>query len=247
MDEKVKVLFIIPAHESNDCLDDTINNVKKYNQDIEPLFAIHVNVGFNDFDEQRFTQKNMVFMYCEDDMTGVKFESQLSPLLRTYKLAKNTFGDVFEYVKIFHTSELFLRTGFYNYIKDYETSFDPRSDGLPQRYHPIFDMKVFDKEDDIYYQGVELGFFSKEIFDKIVGDCYNFNVGVENLNKYFSFTPIEEVVLPTLAVKYAKKVGRNTLVFVSDLNNITLDPHQFSVKSVPRDINHPLRVYVRNL
>lgn len=247
MEKKVKVLFIVPAHESNDCLEDTINNVRKYNQDIEPLFAIHVNVGFKDFDEKRFTQKNIVFMHCKDDMSGVKFESQLSPLIRTYKLAKESFGVDFEYVKIFHTSELFVRHGFYNYIKDFDTAFDTRTDGLPQRYYPIFDMKLFDKEDDIYYQGVELGFFSGEIFDKIVEECHKFKVGVEKLNKYFNFTPIEEVVLPTIAVKYAKTIGRNTLIFVSDFNNINLEPHHFSVKSVPRDINHPLRVYVRNL
>ena len=31
VEKKVKVLFIIPAHEGNDCLEDAINNIKKFN------------------------------------------------------------------------------------------------------------------------------------------------------------------------------------------------------------------------
>ena len=32
MDQKVKLLFIIPAHECNDCLEDTIQNIIKFNK-----------------------------------------------------------------------------------------------------------------------------------------------------------------------------------------------------------------------
>ena len=34
VEKKVKVLFIIPAHEGNDCLEDTINNIKKFNTEL---------------------------------------------------------------------------------------------------------------------------------------------------------------------------------------------------------------------
>lgn len=254
MEKKVKVLFIIPAHESNDCLEDTINNVKKFNQDIESLFAIHVNVGFKDFDEKRFTQKNVVFMHCKDKMQGVKYESQLSPLLRTYKLAKHAFGDDIKYVKIFHTSELFVRHGFYDYIKDYDTSFDPRTDELPQRYWPIFEMRLFQNvlgenfQNKIYYQGVELGFFSKEIFDIIEDVSYNkLTVPCEELNKLFSYTPIEEIVIPTIAMNFAKRIGRNVNLMKPDMGYVNLDGSLFTIKSIPRDINHPVRVKVREL
>ena len=55
MDEKVKLLFIVTAHENNDCVEDTINNIKKFNTDVEPLIAIHTSEKFRDFDEERFS------------------------------------------------------------------------------------------------------------------------------------------------------------------------------------------------
>jgi hypothetical protein len=248
MDQKVKLLFIIPAHECNDCLEDTIQNIIKFNKDIEPLFAIHVNNGFNDFDEQRFTKTNITFMYCQDKMAGVKYESQLSPILRTYKLAKSKFGEDIEYVKIFHTSELFVRHGFYDYIKNYDTSFDPRTDALPERYYPIFQLGVFERTEHIFYQGVELGFFSKKIMEHIEHFCYKeMPISCEQLNYYFNYTPIEEVVMPTIAMRYAKNVGRNVNVMKDDIENINLEGSLFTLKSVPRDINHPVRVKVREL
>mgnify|MGYP003340540144 CR=1 FL=1 len=248
MDEKVKVLFIIPAHESNDCLEDTIQNIIKFNTDIEPLFAIHVNVGFHDFDGQRFSKRNTIFMHCEDKMAGIKYESQLSPLLRTYKRAKYAFGNDFKYVKIFHTSELFVRHGFYDYIKDYDTSFDPRTDELPHRYWPIFDLGVFDHDDDVYYQGVELGFFSKEIMDHIETFCYEKSpISCERLNELFNYTPIEEVIMPTIAMRHAKRVGRNVNVMKPDIENINLEGTLFTIKSIPRNVNHPVRIKVREL
>lgn len=254
MGEKVKILFIIPVHESNDCIEDTINNIKKFNTDVEPLFALHVNIGFTNFDESRFTQNNVVFMHCQDKMRGTKYESQLSPLLRTYKLAKSVFGDNFEYVKIFHTSELFVRHGFYDYIKDYDMSFGVRTNELPKRYWPIFEMKLFHDvlgenfQDKVFYQGVELGFFSKELFDIIEDVSYNkMTVRCEELNKFFSHTPIEEVVMPTIGMNFAKRIGGNVNVMKPDIENINLEGSLFTIKSVPRDINHPVRVKVREL
>ena len=52
--KKVKLLFIVTAHENNDCVEDTINNIKKFNTDVEPLIAIHTSEKFRDFDEERF-------------------------------------------------------------------------------------------------------------------------------------------------------------------------------------------------
>ena len=187
-------------------------------------------------------------MYCKDDMQGVKYESQLSPLLRTYKMAKYAFGHEFKYVKIFHTSELFVKHGFYDYIKDYDTAFDPRTDELPQRYWPIFELGIFNRTDTIHYQGVELGFFSKEIMDKIENFCYDEMVmPCEQLNTFFNYTPIEEVVMPTIAMRYAKNIGRNVNVMKDDIENINLEGSLFTLKSIPRDINHPVRVKVREL
>ena len=71
------------------------------------------------------------------------------------------------------------------------------------------------------------------------------------LNNYFNYTPIEEIVIPTLSIStknfFNLKQGKNVLNFPIDTNDFTMLPHQFTVKSVPRDINHPLRVKVRGV
>lgn len=249
MEQKVRLLFIVTAHENNDCVEDTINNIKKFNTDVEPLIAIHASEKFVDFDEQRFSNtRNVIFTRNQAKTFNSRWESLLLPILKTYNYAKYAFGSNFEYVKVFHTSELFVRHGFYDYIKDYDTSFDPRTDALPERYHPIFDMGLFKRTDHIYYQGVELGFFSRDIMDYIEHVCFNeFPVSCEDINNFFNYTPVEEVIMPTLAISYASRVGRNVNVMKPDIENINLEGSLFTIKSVPRDINHPVRVKVREL
>jgi hypothetical protein len=244
----MKLLFIITAHENNDCVEDTINNIKKFNVDIEPLIAIHISEKFTTFDEQRFSNlQNVIFIRNQAKTFDSKWESQLLPILRTYQYAKKQFSEDFEYVKIFHTSELFVRHGFYDYIKNFDTSFDTRTDQLPERYFPIFDMGLFTKEETIYYQGVELGFFSKEIFEYIVEDCNKFPISIEEVNNFFNYTPVEEVIIPTIAMKYAKRIGRNVTVIKMNIEDINLTGTLFTLKSVPRDINHPVRIKIKEL
>lgn len=249
MDEKVKLLFIVTAHENNDCVEDTINNIKKFNTDVEPLIAIHTSEKFRDFDEERFSNiHNVTFIRNQAKTFNSRWESLLLPILRTYQYAKRRFGDDFEYVKVFHTSELFVRHGFYDYIKNYDTSFDPRTDALPERYYPIFQMGLFKTTDFIFYQGVELGFFNKEIMEHIERICFNeFPVSCEEINNFFHYTPVEEVIMPTIAMRYAKNIGRNVNVMKDDIENINLEGSLFTLKSIPRDINHPVRVKVREL
>jgi len=108
-------------------------------------------------------------------------------------------------------------------------------------------MGLFSKAETTYYQGVELGFFSKEIFEHIVEDCNKFPVNIEDVNNFFNYTPVEEVIMPTIAMKYAKRIGRNVNVMKMDIEDINLTGTCFTLKSVPRDINHPVRVRVREL
>ena len=53
--------------------------------------------------------------------------------------------------------------------------------------------------------------------------------------------------MPTIAMRYAKNIGRNVNVMKDDIENINLEGSLFTLKSIPRDINHPVRVKVREL
>lgn len=253
MGEKVRILFIVPTHENNECLLDTVQNIKNYNPDVHCLIAIQVNRHFKDFSDGMFSILEDVLIQKDDSNTsGYKYESQFEPLIKTYAKAKRHFQN-FEYVVIFHTSQLFVREGFYNYIKDYDTSFDERSDQLPNRYHAIFDMKLFENlmEDyrnlaNYFYQGIELAFYKKEVFDFIESESKKFPLSVSQINNYFTHTPIEEVIIPTLAVMKSNKIGRNVIKWLNDpMEDYKLEDSHFSIKSIPRDINHPVRMKFR--
>lgn len=255
------ILFIVPAHEGNECLLDTVNNVIKYNPDVRCYFVVHITQSFKAFNEALFLDnKNVLVVKHLDNRVGNKYESQLESLIKSYTAAKNHF-DTFDYVKIFHTSELFVRYGFYDYIKNYDLSYkEPEyEEPLPQRYHPIMEMGAmrhilqhYQDTNSYRYQMVEAGFYSKFVFDDIEDCVYNsLSVPLTQLNNYFNYTPIEEIVIPTLSIgiknTYNLKQGKNVLKFpINPDEAFTLDDNHFTVKSVPRDINHPLRVSVRN-
>jgi hypothetical protein len=256
-----KILFIIPAHESNECLVDTVNNILKYNPDVECYFVIHITRSFADFNDTLFVNnRNVVVAKYLDDRSGNKYESQLESLIKSYTYAKTKFSD-FDYVKIFHTSELFVRYGFYDYIKNYDLSYkEPEhEEPLPQRYHPIMEMGAmrhilqhYQDPNSYRYQMVEAGFYSKFVFDDIEDCVYNsLSVPVDKLNSFFNYTPIEEIVIPTLSIAtknfYKLKQGKNVLKFpINPDEAFTLEDNHFTVKSVPRNIDHPLRVSIRN-
>lgn len=256
-EELKRLLFIVTAHENNECLLDTVNNIKKFNPDVKCLIAIHISEKFKDFEEQTFSSlTDVIYIRNQAKTFNSRWESLLLPIMKTYEYAKKMFGENFDYVSIFHTSQLFVRYGYYDYIKNFDTSFNPRTDMLPERYYPIFDMKLFENVFDDYcdlsnyfYQGVELGFYSKEIFDTIQDTINNkFPISCEQLNNFFNYTPVEEVVIPTIAMKYSNRVGRNVILTLNDFSGeIRMNESEFSIKSVPRDINHPVRVKIRSL
>jgi hypothetical protein len=259
IDHKPRLLFIIPVHENNDCLMDTINNVTKFNADSDCYFVLNIAGSFVDFDAPRFLDLANVFVGRNlDQRRGYRYESQLESYIKAYTLAKQHIKD-FDYVKFHHTSELFIKHGFYNYIKHYDFAYKDKNleEPLPQRYYKIIELGTFKDVIDNYhipdsyrYQLVEAAFYSKFVFDFIEDYVYNkLHTDVGSLNKIFDYTPIEEIVIPTLSIECAKKhslrQGNNVLQYAIDIFNVKLEPWQFSIKHVPRDYNHPLRQEMR--
>jgi butyrate kinase len=48
-------------------------------------------------------------------------------------------------------------------------------------------------------------------------------------------------------MKYAKRIGRNVTVIKMNIEDINLTGTLFTLKSVPRDINHPVRIKIKEL
>lgn len=259
MDTKVKLLFIVPVHESNDCLQDTIDNVRKYNSDCDCYFVISVARSFKDFDQARFSsQAGVIVGQGLDNRAGNRYESQLESYIRAYTLAKQSVSD-FAYIKVHHTSELFVRPGMYDYMKNFDFAYKrlEQEEPLPGRYHPIIRLGTFrdilpdyQNPESYRYQLVEAAFYTKFVFDYVEHYVYNkLHTSVSELNTYFNYTAIEEIVIPTLAllcgVEHNLRIGDNVLNYVQNIDDYQLEPQHYTVKHVPRKYDHPLRVKMR--
>lgn len=112
------VLFSTPVHERNDIIRDTLNNARRYNPGC--VFVLHVSASFRDFDAS-------IGLYPDVLINPVRFptvHSQTShvPLhLTNFKTAVDAGVD-FDHVCILHTSEMFVKHGMEDYIKDYDYS-----------------------------------------------------------------------------------------------------------------------------
>jgi hypothetical protein len=254
-----KFLFIVPAHENNDCLADTVENIIAYNPDVEPYIVVYLAPSFQDFDTARFKKyKNLIVLKGLRRHFGHKYESQFESIIRCYRIAKLRFGTGFDYVQAHHTSQLFAQLGYGAYAKDFDYCRDQNQDRLPNHYHALLQnnllAKFFDSTlaENYDYQMIETTFYSGRLFDLIDDAVETFPFTLGQITDIFHHTPVEEVLIPTLARYFSEKNGFNistdlTLNWMADqlVEDFTMKDHQFTIKSVPRDIDHPVRVKLR--
>lgn len=258
----MKILFYIPCHENNDCVYDTIQNIKKFTPNVEHCFCIHVNPVFHDFDYNRFSNIENVIITRFQTICYEKFESQLENIIKSYTKSKEVFGE-FDYFCIFHTSQLFFKYGFEEYIKDYDfcgMSNYPIQDRfgywIPNVLERLVQSGMFNRLFDnplapqnyVSMQAERL-VYSKEVFDFIEKYCYTMTVPLESIApKYVMCT--EELILPTLSYYYCRKNNKKIGEWYVKTDNTIdagMEDYFYAVKHVPRDMNHPLRVRIRQL
>ena len=258
----MKMLFIVPVHENNECLWDTLNNITKYNPDIEPLFAVYVSDFFRDFDEAGLLERfpNALVTRRLRQHFNYRYESQIESLIKTYRIAREHFKE-FDYAMVFHTSQLFVRQGFADYIKNFDYAYtdyvaEPK---LPNRYHALIWNKVFinyfpdiGDQENYEYCVVESMFFKKTVLDWIEMQFNKLPFDLSVFTREFAHTPVEEIVIPTLAAQAQKQLGlersEGILHFHGPIETMPeeLQPSHFTIKSVPRALDHPLRIFARH-
>jgi len=207
------LLFSLPIHENNENVRDTIANVQKYNPGC--WVVLHVSAAFSDFDRSIKEIPRVL-------MNRVRFHTKHSqtshvPLHFTnYQFAVD-HGVDFDYVVILHTSEMYIKFGAENYIKNYEYSlwFDqehqPRSSSWPPMYlskqNRVF-RELFDANNSYNYLGnlIEGNFWHRNLFESMVQWSKQHYSILDMGWNYAS----EECYLPTLAhhLSKTKNFGR---------------------------------------
>lgn len=201
------ILFSVPVHERNEVVKDTILNARKFNPGA--LFVLHVSASFTDFDPNLANELNVLVNPIRFPTVHGK-TSHVPIHLTNYKHALDQ-GYVFDRVCVLHTSELFVKSGLYDHMKNYEYSIwftedtQPRVEIWPPYWvsytNKIF-KDLFDPTDKRYYLGnvVEGHWWSKELFQTIY-DWSEKTYGIMNMLWPYS---AEECFFATLAHYFGK-------------------------------------------
>ena len=168
------ILFSAPVHESNPVVINTLNNVRKYNPGC--IFVLHVSTGFKDFDFSVGNAQDVL-------INPIRFHTIHSgtshvPLYFTnYKHAVDC-GAKFDYICPLHTSEMFIKFGLEDYIKNYEYSlwFNENTQPIEMAWTPLrisYQHKIFKdlfNSNNIHnYLGnlIEGNWWKRELFEKM--------------------------------------------------------------------------------
>jgi hypothetical protein len=200
-------LFSCPIHENNEIVGNTIENVKKYNPNC--VIILHISSAFKDFD---FTIGNIENVY----INPIRFRTVHSQTSHVPIHLTNFIHGVnkklnFDYVCILHTSEMFIKHGMEDYIKNYEYSLwfnqddQPRVDIWPpyvKSYNSKIFKDLFDPSDKRNYLGnlIEGNWWQRELFEKM----YNWTEKHYNIMTLTWDFAAEEVFFNTLSHHLSK-------------------------------------------
>jgi hypothetical protein len=262
----MKILFSIPAHESNEVVCNVIENIQKFI--IEPIIVIHPNESFSDFDVTIPTKYQNVYVN-PSRLHYTKYHSMLPILISNFEYTEHLDYD---YHCIFHTNQLLIKPRLEDYLKDKEISFEYFSDDFGERARIMFESSKSDVGSKIGREGVynshmEGTFYTKEIFKKI---CEFIK---EDMSTAIHCShAVEETIIPMLAYHvfisnkekmaytYLKHTEQSQLS-VDDVKGLleknkpasifkgleTNTDNIFAIKPVHRSMNNPVREFINNL
>lgn len=263
----LNIVFSIPIHEKLEVVLDQICNIQFFNPNCGIVF--HLSKGFDyknslvsksDFLEQIKKTSN-VFVNPESVRTG--FADIIQAHLSNFYYASKVCD--FKYFAVCASNELFVRSGLYQYVCQYDCGYD--IDILSNESKWYFG-KVFQDTDLMKYMKlngyekivlthIEGVFFKKEIMLEIV----NTICGFYNYKKMTVVYPREEIYFSTVAYNLCNAVKIGEIFTYSAYHQqrlldvtrreiskvINSEGHLFSVKRVARNLNDYTRTYLRSI
>lgn len=197
-----QVLFSMPCHESHEAVNINIANLRRFNG-LQHQILIHADAGWNDWMEERVDFPNVY-------INPVRYRtnhahSQIATHISNYLNAVERGVD-FDYVAVFHTSEMFIKRGMHDHIAKYDHSlwFTPETQPHDLSWPPLgkaVEMRMFK---DLFpanvlsnYLGnlLEGSWWKRELFQEIV-DWTLYHYDLEDLQLPWA---AEEVFFPTLS------------------------------------------------
>jgi len=135
----MKLFLNCIVHQNNEIVDDMINNIKKFVRD--PIIVFHVNSCFTDFDFDRFSEIDGVYINPERFSHG-KYDSKMKAFTSNYNLLKEN-GIKFDYQLLFYSQMLFVRSGIEEYLEGCDSCNHP--DPAPENPFTEEELKLLTK------------------------------------------------------------------------------------------------------
>ena len=267
------VLFSLPVHESNETIRDTIANVRRFNGPDHPIM-IHVDANWGGFDPS-IAELGNTYVNPQSWPTH-HAHSQIPTHVSNFSSAVQ-LGLSFTHMAILHTSELFVRTGMSDHIGAHAHSlwFTPHTQPVDPSWPPLLQARRIWPDLGTYLGNlIEGSWYHRDLFDamsRYITNSYDLSQLVlpwaleECLFPTLSWQLAQgsSFANPYCAFKHDQHFLSDTQ-FVDDIRAgrpVTFwQPHNFvydyqpfpshgiySVKRIARDLNDPVRSYVRQL
>jgi hypothetical protein len=252
----VAICFNILVHESNECILNLIQNIKKYV--LSPLFILHVNPSFS-FNSNIFS--DIENLYINSKRYDYKYyDTQIGIINSNYQYLIDNHIQ-FDYFVIIPSNSLCVKTGLENYISKFDAGFYHRKhDGTYGKlFKNEYTFPIFKKYPDMqtemkYISNVDGCFFKKDIYQKIyemTKDTYDPNIRIPCHHEEFLYPILLEYLETTKNIKLSDSICyinlSNLSVNINEIESTIKNPEHYFVKRVPRIINHPIRKYINSL
>ena len=269
----VTLLFSLPVHEGNETIRDTIANVRKHNGEQHHIM-LHVSRHWDGFDST-IADLPRVHVNPMRWPTG-HAHSQVPTHVSNVKHAES-LSLPFTHVVILHTSELFVRAGMSAHVGRYEFStwFTPSTQPTDITWPPMNHAKaLFGWGSEALGNLIEGSWWSRQLFNRMsqwildragleqwvlpvaLEECvfptlaWHLSGGANHTHPYCAFKHDQHFLTDTSYVDDIRE-GRPIIAwqaqnFTYDWQAITSDGF-YSVKRIARDIDDPMRRYIRSL
>lgn len=200
----MKIFFNCLVYKDPDVVGDLILNIKKFVKD--PVIVLHVSPDFNDFDFNRFSYIDNVYINPNRYAHG-QWGTKIKALVSNHDLLISKSID-FDYEIIFYPKMLFIRHGIEKYLDGVDvcmpTPTKEKRDVM--EYALNTKMDVFTEE--------EKTFFNNDI-EKFLVEGISFSKTISNsMYEMIKCTPLynreghcyEEFIIPTVAKYFSEKV-----------------------------------------
>ena len=264
-----KIVFSIPVHEKPEVIFDQICNIKYFNPGC--AVVLHISPVFS-WDKSKIKRpqfeeiiKNIPDVYINPEQVRTAWFDIIQAHLSNYKFIRSKID--FEYFILTASNELYIKKGAYDFISKYEASvlfsnidvtkthlFIYRAAADEALKNIIRDITHYDSDKKIIScidrHQIEGAAFSVKVFDEIFA----------LIEKYFDYKkvkylyPREEIYFGTILklIVPEEKICFESLTYFSlDTSKVIEQCKKerkfFSVKRVDREINNPLRAYIRDV